>query len=52
MDNELEHAQANINYLNVKTKELIKSAGGRRNFLIILILSLIVLILIVLIIYT
>jgi glutaredoxin len=52
MDDELEKATSNLDYVTRRTKDLIDKSGGKRNFLFILALSGIVILLLFLIIYT
>mmetsp|Transcript_63251 Transcript_63251/g.93851 ORF Transcript_63251/g.93851 Transcript_63251/m.93851 type:complete len:82 (-) Transcript_63251:164-409(-) len=51
MENDLDKATTNINYVTAKTRDLIKKSGGKKNFLIIVGLTLVVVILFFLIIY-
>mmetsp|Transcript_12993 Transcript_12993/g.27476 ORF Transcript_12993/g.27476 Transcript_12993/m.27476 type:complete len:139 (-) Transcript_12993:468-884(-) len=52
MEDDLENATTNMNLVTMKTKELIKKSGGKRNFCIIVILSIIVVVLLFLIVYS
>ncbi|KAL7463408.1 hypothetical protein ACHAXS_005666 [Conticribra weissflogii] len=52
MEDDLENATTNMNLVTMKTKELIKKSGGKRNFCIIVVLSIIVVVLLFLIIYS
>jgi len=52
MENDLDRATLNLNFVTSKTKELIKKSGGKRNFCIIVVLTLVVIFLIMLILYT
>lgn len=52
MENDLEQATSNLDYVTKKTKDLIKHSGGKRNFCLIVVLSLFVVLLLFLIIYT
>lgn len=52
MDDELEKATSNLDYVTKRTKDLIEKSGGKKNFLFILALSGIVILLLFLIIYT
>jgi t-SNARE complex subunit (syntaxin) len=52
MEDDLETATDNLDVLTRKTKEMIKKAGGKQNFLIILVLSGVAIILLLLILYT
>ncbi len=51
MEDDLDTADANLNLVTMKTKELIQQSGGKRNFVIIVILSIVVIVLFFLIIY-
>lgn len=52
MENDLDKATTNLNFVTFKTRELIKKSGGKKNFLIIVSLTLVVIFLIMLILYT
>jgi len=52
MDDDLDLAATNLNFVSSKTRELIQKSGGKKNFMIILVMSLIVVVLLFLIIYT
>lgn len=52
MEDDLETAATNLDMLTEKTKEMIKSAGGKRNFLLICGLTLVAIVLFLLIIYS
>lgn len=52
MEDSLDKATSNLNFVTLKTKELIKKSGGKKNFLIIVSLTLVVIFLFMLILYT
>mmetsp|Transcript_21510 Transcript_21510/g.25621 ORF Transcript_21510/g.25621 Transcript_21510/m.25621 type:complete len:132 (-) Transcript_21510:90-485(-) len=52
MEDELDQATTDLNMLTRKTRELIKQAGGKKNFVIIMGMSFVVIILLLLIIYS
>ncbi len=52
MEEDLETATDNLDLLTRKTKEMIQKAGGKQNFLIILVLTAVAIILLLLILYT
>jgi len=52
MEEDLETATENLNMVTLKTKELIQKSGGKRNFIIIVVLSLLVVFLLFLVLYT
>jgi len=52
MENGLDKATTNLNFVTFRTRELIKKSGGKKNFLIIVSLTLVVIFLIMLILYT
>ena len=51
MDEDLETATANLSLVTLKTKELIQKSGGKRNFILIVMLTVIVIVLLFLVIY-
>ena len=52
MEDDLETATTNLSLVTLKTKELIKKSGGKRNFILIVVLTVVVIVLLFLIIYT
>lgn len=52
MDNDLEEAGNNLDYVTKKTNEFIEKSGGSKNFMLILILIVIAIVLFLLILYT
>jgi len=52
MDEDLDLAAMNLNTVTAKTRELVRSAGGKKYFCTIVCLSLVLLILILLVLYT
>jgi len=52
MENDLDSAATNLDFVTAQTKQLIKSAGGKRNLCIIVVLTLISIFLLILILYT
>jgi flagellar biosynthesis/type III secretory pathway M-ring protein FliF/YscJ len=52
MEDDLETATANLSLVTLKTKELIQKSGGKRNFILIVMLTVIVIVLLFLVIYT
>ncbi len=52
MDKDLETATANLSLVTLKRKELIQKSGGKRNFILIVMLTVIVIVLLFLIKYT
>ena len=52
VEDELDKATTNLGIVTTKTRDLIKKSGGKKNFLIILVMSLVVAFLLFLIIYT
>lgn len=51
MENDLDKATSNLDFVTIKTKDLIKKSGGKKNFLVIVSLTLVVIFLFILIIY-
>mmetsp|Transcript_34716 Transcript_34716/g.62512 ORF Transcript_34716/g.62512 Transcript_34716/m.62512 type:complete len:136 (-) Transcript_34716:173-580(-) len=51
MDDDLETATTNLSLVTIKTKELIQKSGGKRNFIIIVLLSIAVIVLVFLVVY-
>lgn len=52
MEDDLDTATTNLSRVTLKTKELIQKSGGKRNFILMVVLTLIVIVLLFLIIYT
>jgi len=52
MEDELDQATTDLNMLTRKTREMIKQAGGKKNFVVIMGMSFVVIILLLLIIYS
>lgn len=52
LESEVDSAHEKADFLTQKTRELVKKAGGKRNFCTIIILSLILIALVLLVIYT
>ena len=52
MEDDLDTADANLNLVTAKTKQLIQQSGGKRNFAIIVVLSIVVVVLFFLILYS
>ncbi|KAL3761457.1 hypothetical protein ACHAWU_007416 [Discostella pseudostelligera] len=52
LEDDLDTATTNLGLVTMKTKELIQKSGGKRNFILMVVLTLIVIVLLFLIIYT
>ncbi len=51
MEDDLESATDNLSLVTLKTRELIQKSGGKRNFILIVVLTIVMIILIFLVVY-